>query len=267
VADAGEDAGEEPPGALPATPVERPFASLADLCARLRPLGLTLPVAEALVLAGACDALPTPAGTRGAGQLSRRQRLWRLHALWPLVGAPTTPRPRRRPAPDDAADDAAAAPARPVPVSLPWEAALEAATGAPPALPAPDAEERLALDFQLLGMTPGPHPMRQVRRGLRRQGIHTIAELASIPAGRTVRVAGWTISAQRPPTAKGMAFLVLEDETGRLPVAIPPPLAGELYRRIRRARVVLITGRVERVRWYRSLLAQDLCAITYAEPG
>jgi hypothetical protein len=60
-----------------------------------------------------------------------------------------------------------------------------------------------------------------------------------------------------------MAFLVLEDETGRLPVAVPPPLAGELYRRIRRARVVLITGRVERVRWYRSLLAQDLRAITY----
>ncbi|HEV2237153.1 MAG TPA: DNA polymerase III subunit alpha [Ktedonobacterales bacterium] len=261
-------AGEEPPGALaarPAAPVERPFVSLADLCARLRPLGLTLPVTEALVLAGACDTLPTPTGARGqrdVGQISRRQRLWRLHALWPLVGAPATSRPRRRPAPDEAAE----APARPVPVSLPWEAALEAAASAPPALPAPDAEERLALDFQLLGMTPGPHPMRQVRRGLRRQGIHTIAELANIPAGRTARVAGWTISAQRPPTAKGMAFLVLEDETGRLPVAIPPPLAGELYRRIRRARVVLITGRVERVRWYRSLLAQDLRAITYAEP-
>jgi error-prone DNA polymerase len=247
---------EEAPIALRAAPVERLFTSLADLCARLRPLGLTLPVAEALVLAGACDTL---AGASGA-RLTRRQRLWRLHALWPLVGAPTTPRPRRRPAPGEG-------PARPVPVSLPWEAALEAATEAPPALPAPDAEERLALDFQLLGMTPGPHPMCQVRRGLRRQGIHTIAELARIPAGRTVRVAGWTISAQRPPTAKGMAFLVLEDETGRLPVAIPPPLAGELYRRIRRARVVLITGRVERVRWYRSLLARDLCAMTYAESG
>jgi error-prone DNA polymerase len=257
-------AGEKPtaalPAALPAALVERPFASLADLCARLRPLGLTLPVAEALVLAGACDTLAAPAGTRGPGHLSRRQRLWRLHALWPLIGAAKAPRTRRRPAPEEA-------PARPVALSLPWEDALEAATDGPPALPAPDAEERLALDFQLLGMTPGPHPMHQARRGLRRQGIHTIAELARIPAGQTVRVAGWTISAQRPPTAKGMAFLVLEDETGRLPVAIPPPLAGELYRRIRRARVVLITGRVERVRWYRSLLAHDLRAITYAETG
>jgi error-prone DNA polymerase len=248
-------AGEEPSAALAAAPVDRSFVSLADACARLRPVGLTLPIAEALVLAGACDTLAAPAGVR----LSRRQRLWRLHALWPLVGAATAPRARRRAAAEEA-------PARPVPLSLPWEDALEVATGVPPTLPAPEAAERLALDFQLLGMTPGPHPMRQVRRGLRRQGIRTIAELARLPAGRTVRVAGWTISAQRPPTAKGMAFLVLEDETGRLPVAVPPPLAGELYRRIRRARVVLITGRVERVRWYRSLLAHDLRAISYVEP-
>jgi error-prone DNA polymerase len=240
-----------------ATPVERPFASLADMCARLRPLGLTLPVAEALVLAGACDTLPAPSGAR----LTRRQRLWRLHALWPLVGAEQAPRRRASMAKGRTRAGIEPEPPRPAQVGLPWEAALEAATEAPPALPAPEAEERLALDFQLLGMTPGHHPMRQVRRGLRRQGIHTIAELARLPAGRTVRVAGWTISAQRPPTAKGMAFLVLEDETGRLPVAIPPPLAGELYRRIRNARVVLITGRVESVRWYRSLLAHDLRAI------
>jgi error-prone DNA polymerase len=73
-----------------------------------------------------------------------------------------------------------------------------------------------------------------------------------------VRVAGWPISAQRPPTAKGMGFIVIEDETGRLPVAVPPQLAEQMYRRIRHARVVAIAGRVERVEWYRSLLAMQL---------
>jgi error-prone DNA polymerase len=100
--------------------------------------------------------------------------------------------------------------------------------------------------------------MRRLRRTLRRDGVRAIAELADVPAGRVVRVAGWPISAQRPPTAKGMAFVVLEDEGGRLPVAVPPRLADDLYRRLRDARAVVVAGRVERVHWYRSLLAHDL---------
>lgn len=57
-----------------------------------------------------------------------------------------------------------------------------------------------------------------------------------------------------------MGFLVLEDETGRLPVALPPRLAAQMHALIRHARVVIVTGGVERVRWYRSLLALDLQA-------
>jgi len=98
------------------------------------------------------------------------------------------------------------------------------------------------------------------RRDLRRRGVYAIAELRDVPDGRIVRVAGWAISAQRPPTAHGMGFLVLEDETGRLPVALPPQLAAQLHRLLRDARVVVVMGRVERVRWYRSLLGADIHA-------
>ena len=76
-----------------------------------------------------------------------------------------------------------------------------------------------------------------------------------------MRVAGWPISAQRPPTAKGMGFLVLEDESGRLPVALSPRLAERTRRVVRLSQVVLVTGRVERIRWYRSLLGQDVRAV------
>jgi hypothetical protein len=37
-------------------------------------------------------------------------------------------------------------------------------------------------------------------------------------------------------------------------VALPPKLAAEMHRVIRSARIVLVAGRVERGRWYRSLL-------------
>jgi hypothetical protein len=132
----------------------------------------------------------------------------------------------------------------------------------PPALPILDCEERSALDYALLGMSARPHPMHLRRRELRRRGVYTIAELADVSEGHIVRVAGWCISAQRPPTAKGMGFLVLEDETGRLPVAVPPRLATQLHGVLRDARVVVVMGRVERVRWYRSVLARDLFALT-----
>jgi error-prone DNA polymerase len=141
-----------------------------------------------------------------------------------------------------------------------WELALETRVDVP-ALPGLDLEERLALDHRLLGMSARLHPMRLLRRDLRRQGVRTIAELRELGEGRIVRVAGWPISAQRPPTAKGMGFVVLEDETGRLPIALPPKLAAEMHRRLRGARAVTVAGRVEQVRWYRSLLALDLQAI------
>jgi error-prone DNA polymerase len=100
--------------------------------------------------------------------------------------------------------------------------------------------------------------MRLLRRELRRRGVRAIADLAEVPAGHVVRVAGWPISAQRPPTAKGMAFLVLEDETGRVQVAVTPKLADQMYRFARHTRVVLAAGRLEREQWHHSLLAVSL---------
>lgn len=230
---------------------ERPFTTLADLCARLRPAGLTWKAAEALVLSGSCDGL--------APRMDRRRRLWQLHLLWPLISA-RRPRIRAR------RQSSRKHPAGEQPVEqlvLDWDTALiavDTAQAVPP-LPALDRDARLALDYTLLGLSASVHPMHLSRRTLRRRGVQTIADLRDVPAGRMVRVAGWPISAQRPPTAKGMGFLVLEDETGRLPVALPPQIAMELHRLIRSARIVAVVGRVERVRWYRSLLAFQICGL------
>lgn len=233
---------------------ERPFASLADLCARLRPAGLDRRAAAALVLAGACDSLPP--------RMTRRQRLWQLHEVWQYYASPARGVGRsgkRRRAPRAGRETGVDLPPMPQQLALAWEPTAEIAS-APP-LPAFSRAEAAALDYQLLGMSPRPHPMRLLRHDLRRRGVRAIADLAALPEGRGVRVAGWAISAQRPPTAKGMGFVVLEDETGCLPVAVPPRLAEQLHRVIREARVIGVAGRVERVRWYRSLLATELRAV------
>jgi error-prone DNA polymerase len=256
-----EGVGEEPARAI-LFERRRPFTSLQDLCARMRPRGLNWTAASALVWSGACDSLRP--------RMERRQRLWQLHELWPLIDptaaaahTATTRRKRRRAGysprttgtqrerrSEETTDGIEQLP-------LAWESALTLQS-APPELPSLGYAERLALDYRLLGMSPLAHPMRLRRRQLRHRGVYAIAELAGVPEGQITRVAGWIISAQRPPTANGMGFLVLEDETGRLSVAVPPRLALQLHRLVRETQEMIVRGRVERIRWYRSVLAFDL---------
>jgi error-prone DNA polymerase len=85
-------------------------------------------------------------------------------------------------------------------------------------------EERVVADFRGTGMTVGPHPMAYVRSGMKALGILPAAELARVPNGQSVRVAGGVIVRQRPGTAKGFTFLSLEDETGIANVIVTPDL-------------------------------------------
>ena len=89
-------------------------------------------------------------------------------------------------------------------------------------LAAMTAAERLIADFRGAGLTLGRHPMAYRRAELDRLRVRRAAELASIPTGRTVRVAGLVIVRQRPGTAKGFLFLSLEDETGIINAIVTP---------------------------------------------
>ena len=50
------------------------------------------------------------------------------------------------------------------------------------------------------------------------------ADLAAIPNGRSVRIAGCVIARQRPGTAKGFRFLSIEDETGIANAIVTPDM-------------------------------------------
>jgi error-prone DNA polymerase len=87
--------------------------------------------------------------------------------------------------------------------------------------------EACAWDYELLGMTPGDHPLRLWRPRLQRSGVLTAAELNRRPAGQRVRVAGLVIVRQAPPTAKGHLFITLEDETGLTNLIVRPDLVTQ----------------------------------------
>jgi error-prone DNA polymerase len=122
--------------------------------------------------------------------------------------------------------------------------------------------QRTAWDFQTQGLTTGPHPVALHRPYLDRLGATPIRNLFEAQPGVRALTAGVVISRQRPPTAKGMVFVLLEDETGVLPTAITPP-AYEKYSRQVREPGLLVEGQLEgsgpgQVGRYRSVLIHRL---------
>jgi error-prone DNA polymerase len=97
-------------------------------------------------------------------------------------------------------------------------------------------EERLVADFRATGLTVGPHPMQYRRAEMKRMGIYRASDLAHLPNGRRLRIAGCVIARQRPGTAKGMMFMSLEDETGIANAIVAPDL-------LHKNRVLLISER------------------------
>ena len=61
-----------------------------------------------------------------------------------------------------------------------------------------------------------------------------------------MRVAGLVIARQRPATAKGVTFMLLEDERGTINLIVPPPIHDRYRLAVRAEPLVLATGRLER---------------------
>jgi error-prone DNA polymerase len=115
-----------------------------------------------------------------------------------------------------------------------------------PPLSAMTAVEQTFADLWATGSSPDSHPIGHLRSALADSGFTTIAALAGLPQRRLVRVAGIVTHRQRPPTAGGVCFLSLEDETGLVNVVCPPPL-WERYRRVALTHGALaVTGHLER---------------------
>jgi error-prone DNA polymerase len=108
-----------------------------------------------------------------------------------------------------------------------------------------NAEERLVADYRGTGMTVGPHPMAYHRAELQKMGVRCAAELARLPDGLQVRIAGGVIARQRPGTAKGFVFLSMEDETGIANAIISPQLFEQNHVVVVHQQFLLIDGQLQ----------------------
>ena len=73
-----------------------------------------------------------------------------------------------------------------------------------------------------------------------------VAALAGVPAGREVAVAGQLVILQRPPTAKGVAFVTIEDETGLGNLVLSPAVERRCRGALHAAPLLVATGRIQR---------------------
>ncbi|MBM3667491.1 MAG: hypothetical protein FJW90_08450, partial [Actinobacteria bacterium] len=113
-----------------------------------------------------------------------------------------------------------------------------------PELPPLGPWERAVADYRTTGITLGEHPMELMRPQLRR-GLATSADLPGLGDGSTLSVAGMVVARQRPATAKGVVFMLLEDEHGTINLIVPPPVAERCRQAVRSAGFVIARGKLE----------------------
>jgi error-prone DNA polymerase len=104
--------------------------------------------------------------------------------------------------------------------------------------------ERLLADYATSGMTVEDHALAILRPHL--EGVVTSAELARLPHGASVSVAGLVVARQRPETANGIVFMLLEDEHGPINLIVSPALYERRRHIVRAEPLVVAQGRLER---------------------
>jgi error-prone DNA polymerase len=114
-----------------------------------------------------------------------------------------------------------------------------------PELPEQTDWERMLADYGLTGLSIGPHPLELLRPHLPAATLSS-RELHEHPGGGEVAVAGMAVARQRPATANGVVFMLLEDELGQVNLIVAPPVYEQHRALVRGEPLVLARGRLER---------------------
>ncbi|MEA2351856.1 MAG: error-prone polymerase [Thermoleophilaceae bacterium] len=174
---------------------------------------------ERLAWAGACDEL--------AGG-DRRRALWELGVSVPGASVPGGTQ-----------------------LALPLE------VGEGPALREMTPWERLLADYGSTKVTLREHPMELMRPELP-EDVRSSADLDRLRHGAGVRVAGLVVARQRPATAKGVTFMLLEDEFGSINLIVPPPVYERCRLAVRAEPLVTAYGRLERREGVTNVLVSEV---------
>jgi error-prone DNA polymerase len=187
------------------------FRTLEEFLSRC---GIGRPSVQTLAWAGALDQL-TENGSQTASRI-RRALLWRAGIAKPAL-----------------------------PAKEGTQLSLELDLPNAPALEPLSDWETMIADYMSTGTTIDRHPLSLLRDSLTAAGAISVAELEGARHGQRVTMAGLVIARQRPQTAKGITFMLLEDEHGTFNVIAPPAVYETDRLAIRAEPLILVQGRLE----------------------
>ena len=196
----------------------------------------------------------------GAGDLVRRTGI-KPQAVLSLVqaGAFDDIIPNRRAALWDAG--LATRPGRNGQAALPLLLEGEAPAGGPargliPDMPDFTAYEKMAGEYEVMGIYPQGHLMEFVRPDLAPDVLTTTA-VYGLEEGEEALVAGWPIARQHPKGQAGTVFVTIEDEEGDVQLILWPTVFARRRRQLQ-SRIILARGVVSRWDGTTSLVVTDL---------
>jgi error-prone DNA polymerase len=114
-----------------------------------------------------------------------------------------------------------------------------------PSLPAQTPWEQMLADYKHTSLSVGVHPLELLRPHLP-ASVLTSSDLHETPNNTPIELAGMAIARQRPATANGIVFMLLEDEHGQANLIIPPQIYEQHRAVIRGEPLLLARGKLER---------------------
>ena len=121
--------------------------------------------------------------------------------------------------------------------------------------------ERLIANYHSIGNTLDAHPLGLMRDDLE-EAIRSSAALEGVGNGDTVVVAGFVVARQRPQTANGIVFMLLEDELGTINLIVPPPVYERCRAAVRAVPLVRAVGRLERHEGITNIVVSEVAELS-----
>jgi len=115
-----------------------------------------------------------------------------------------------------------------------------------PALEPLAAWDAMVADYATTGLTLGSHPVALLRPDLPAGAVST-RDLETLAHEAPVIIGGLVVARQRPGTAKGIVFILLEDEFGTINLIVPPPVYERHRLVVRSEPLLLARGRLEKL--------------------
>ena len=130
-------------------------------------------------------------------------------------------------------------------------------TAATPELPEPTVWEQMLADYRTTSLSVGVHPMELLRAHLPK-GVLSSRELDGTANRAQIAVAGMAVARQRPATANGVVFMLIEDEFGAVNLIVPPTVYDRHRAIVRSEPLILASGRFERIERNQNVLVHSL---------